>query len=244
MAAVSETPDLEQPEDHSEVEQPPEVPYPQEHSEISSDLEQGEGHSVTGSSSESDIPAPSPIKQHHFSLAVESRVKVNKYLRTIGETPIAKRELQSKKYSKKKLQTITKMMQKAGIEEKPTVDYEIIAQLKEKYATAQRSEKVQILTILPKSWSIRKIEAEFGASNFMVRKAKELVREKGIMCTPNPKPGRSLPQTTVEEQDALQSKRGWFSLICGSYIASSKISIQNKKLDSQSSQNYVQSSVF
>ncbi len=72
-------------------------------------------------------------------------------------------------------------MQKAGIEEKLTAGDEIIAQLKEKYATAQRSEKVQILSIVPKSWSIRKIQIEFGASNFMVRKAKQLVREKGIM---------------------------------------------------------------
>ena len=90
------------------------------------------------------------------------------------------------------------MMQKAGIEDKPTVEYEIIVQLKGKYAKAQRSEKVQLLTILPKSWSFRKIEAEFVASNFMVRKAKELVREKGIMSTKNPKPGRSLPQTTID----------------------------------------------
>ena len=55
-----------------------------------------------------------------------------------------------------------------------------------------------MLTIVPKSWSLRKIESEFGASNFMPRKAKQLVREKGILSTPNPKPGRSLPQTSIE----------------------------------------------
>ena len=43
-------------------------------------------------------------------------------------------------------------------------------QLKEKFSTTtERSVKVQILTILPMSWSIEKVQTEFGASNFMVR---------------------------------------------------------------------------
>ena len=41
-------------------------------------------------------------------------------------------------------------------------DSEIIRQLKEKFSTASRSEKVQILTILPKSWPIRKVQEEFN----------------------------------------------------------------------------------
>ena len=88
----------------------------------------------------------------------------------------------------------------AGIDEKTSDDGEIIAQLKEKFRTANilRSEKVQILTVLPKSWSIRKIQTELGASNFTVRKAKALVAASGILTTPNPKPGRSLPQKTQD----------------------------------------------
>ena len=31
----------------------------------------------------------------------------------------------------------------------------------------------------------------------MVRKAKELVKQKGILSTPNPKPGHELPEETV-----------------------------------------------
>lgn len=86
-------------------------------------------------------------------------------------------------------------MQHAGIKDETTAcGEEIIAQLKDKFSTAQRSEKMQILTLLPKSWSVRQIETEFGASNYMARKAKELVKEKGVMSTPNPKPGQSLSQ--------------------------------------------------
>ena len=150
---------------------------------------------MTDSFSESES---SPVKQYHSTLATESRTMVNKYLRIAGETPITKRKLQSKKYKKSKLQTVLKMMEMVGIDEKPNEDDEIISQLKESYSTASRSKKLQILTIVPKSWSLKKIESEFGASNFMARRAKQIVREKGILSTPNPKPGRSLPQASIE----------------------------------------------
>ena len=43
-------------------------------------------------------------------------------------------------------------------------DREIIEQLKEKFhAVPERSVKIQILTILPNTWSIEKIQEEFGA---------------------------------------------------------------------------------
>lgn len=52
---------------------------------------------------------------------------------------------------------------------------------------------VQILTVLPKNWSI-----EFGATNFMARQAKNLAHEKGILSSPNLKPGRTLLAATEE----------------------------------------------
>ena len=99
-----------------------------------------------------------------------------------------------------KIKKITTILESATLsEEREDDEGEIIKQLKEKFhCTINKSEKVQILTVLPKSWSIRKIEKEFGAPNFMARKAKKLVLEKGILSTPNPKPGRSLAQHIVD----------------------------------------------
>ena len=63
---------------------------------------------------------------------------------------------------------------------------EIITQLKEKFAACEkRSQKVQILTILPKSWSIQKIQTEFGTTAYMLIQAKKLVNEQGILALPN-----------------------------------------------------------
>ena len=125
----------------------------------------------------------------------------NEYLDAIGETPLTKRKLRSKQYRRQKVEAVTAMMRTAVLADTREMsdEAEIVAQLKEKYSTVSRSEKIQILTVLPKSWSVRKIETEFGASNRMARKAKELVKEKGILSTPNPKPGRTLCQQTVDK---------------------------------------------
>ena len=93
----------------------------------------------------------------------------NQCLKESGKTPITKRKLRTRKYAKKKLDEVTSMMEKLVIgEDSKSDDSEIIRQLKEKFRlTSERSIRVQILTILPQSWSIRKIETEFGVSNFM-----------------------------------------------------------------------------
>ena len=54
---------------------------------------------------------------------------------------------------------------------------------------------MHILTVLPQSWSVKKIEKEFDVSNYMARKS---IKGKGILSTPNPKPGSSLPQETTD----------------------------------------------
>jgi hypothetical protein len=74
--------------------------------------------------------------------------------------------------------------------------------LKEKFqdSTTSKSLNVTILTILPKSWSIQKVQEVFPSSSnyYMIRRAKQLVMGQGIMSSPNPKPGKTLNNVTVE----------------------------------------------
>lgn len=74
---------------------------------------------------------------------------------------------------------------------------EMIQQLKEKFQlTIWRSKQLQILTVLPKSWSLKKIQHEFGVT--MAQESKELEKEKGIDSLPSPKSVPSLPPETVD----------------------------------------------
>lgn len=160
-----------------------------------------------------ELPGPSVIQDCGDELKILDREEaldsLNISLHILGESPVSKKKIKLQKYPKEKSKKIGNAIQKlfqldpTNDEEVIPVESEIICQLKEKFHTStSRSEKVQILTILPKSWSIRKIEREFKASNFMVRKAKQLVKEKGILSSPNPKPGKTLNEklaNTVRE---------------------------------------------
>lgn len=140
---------------------------------------------------------------------------LNQSLGVLGESPVVKRKIDTQaNYARKKVSSIqTSVKRKLQlitgkvIEEDDSLtntDYnpetEMIDQLKEKFQSSTKtSDKMQILSVLPKSWSIRRTEKEFKASNYLVRKAKKLVDEKGILSTPNPKAGKSLQKETVEE---------------------------------------------
>ena len=155
----------------------------------------------SSSSSSTSISSPEIAELHdHGAERLESIKAVSKCLEDLGETPITMRKVRSKKYSKDKMARITAKMDRAFIDEdKSGDDREIIRQLKEKFHTVpERSTKIQILTILPNSWSIERTQAEFGASNFMVRKAKQLVKDKGVLSSPDPQPGHCLAKTTID----------------------------------------------
>ena len=63
------------------------------------------------------------------------------------------------------------------------LDY-LVNCMKEKMKLSNRNEKLQILRLIPKSWSIRKAAEEFGVSKSTIQKAKLLRDTKGIMTLP------------------------------------------------------------
>ena len=64
----------------------------------------------------------------------------------------------------------------------------MIRQLQEKISTLTKaSEKVHALSVLPKSWSIGKIQNQFDVTKLMVCKTKSLLSVEGVLCMPKPK---------------------------------------------------------
>ena len=122
---------------------------------------------------------------------------LNKCLVEIGETPYSQSKTRANNYSRQK---ITEAMQRTIITGEIVDDgSEMIQQLKEKFLTTTKmNEQLQILTVLPKSWSVKKIQQEFGVSTYMAQKSKKLVKEKGVLSLPDPKPGPSLLPETVD----------------------------------------------
>ena len=132
-------------------------------------------------------------------------INLNEGLASFGVSPISKCQMQRKgsSYGQKNIRKVVVVLSaKIGVSpdlDGRDADSEIIAQLKEQFkAIAHRSEQIQILTVLPKSWSPSKTMQEFGVSNYMARCANKLVEEKGTLSTPNPKHARCLPATSED----------------------------------------------
>ena len=145
----------------------------------------------------------SPTDEQYLD-APEAVATMNRCLLEVGETPLPAVVKDSKKVEQK-VSRLAKVMKELVLENSTDCnpqrndESEIILQLKEKFqATTKRSEQLQILTVLPQSWTRKRIQDEFGVSDYMARKSKQLVREKGILSSPDPKPGNSLPSETVK----------------------------------------------
>ena len=96
---------------------------------------------------------------------------------------------------------LTEALKRTGIASETVKDdgEEMIEQLKEKFrTTTQKGDQLQILSVLPKSWSVKKLQEDFCVTSYMARQSKTLVKEKGILSLLDPKRGPSQPLQTVQ----------------------------------------------
>ncbi|GBN46744.1 hypothetical protein AVEN_184302-1 [Araneus ventricosus] len=131
---------------------------------------------------------------------------LNTSLQELGESPIDKRKVKSKRYATSKVKKISSSMkwklfvaaENSSSENDNEIDESILQNLKSNFlSSTSRTKKLMLLTCLPENWSVRKIMREFNAPNYIVRQSKKILKEKGILEGPNSKPGKNLPIDTV-----------------------------------------------
>ncbi|KAK3919950.1 tRNA-2-methylthio-N(6)-dimethylallyladenosine synthase [Frankliniella fusca] len=65
--------------------------------------------------------------------------------------------------------------------------------------TKSLADKFMILSVLPKDWTIQKVVDKFQCSKHSARLVKLKVKTDGILCGPNPKPGKRLSERTADQ---------------------------------------------
>ena len=73
----------------------------------------------------------------------------------------------------------------------------LVVLMKEKLNVSNKREKIQILTLKPESWSLRKTAKEFKVSKATAREARILREEEGIFAVPQSVIGKRLSEKTV-----------------------------------------------
>ena len=75
--------------------------------------------------------------------------------------------------------------------------------------------RTQILTLTPESWS-RKYAAEFfNVSEYLIRRGRELKKEKGILSKPNVKSGKQLSKETIDLVEMFYQDDQYSRLMAG-----------------------------
>ena len=75
----------------------------------------------------------------------------------------------------------------------------LIRKIKEKILISNRNQKIQLLTLVPISWSHKDIEKEFNVTNYMVQISRKLLQKNGILSFLEKKRGKKAPQESVDK---------------------------------------------
>lgn len=114
---------------------------------------------------------------------------LNQSLELLGESLIKRKRVYRGKVGKVQKSIAAAFMKEGAVTEQEVQnksdECEIIKQLKEKFSkTEKRSERMMVLSCLPKSWSRSRIQEEFRVTQYMARAVKKMVKEKGVLVTP------------------------------------------------------------
>ena len=137
----------------------------------------------------------SPIKIH----GKPESVRISSSKRKIGSAveTITKKVASSINVSVEQLQSSPKAKNDRAISEKARCFDEMMSLLREKiFSLASSRSKLQILTLCPSSWTIKQCAEYFSVSEYLVRTARKLASEKGILSLPDPKMGRGISQVS------------------------------------------------
>ena len=72
------------------------------------------------------------------------------------------------------------------------------ATMKKKLVTYSNTENLQILNLVPDSWSRKYCTEYFGVSEYLIRSARELKQRKGILAQSFQKKGNAMTQETTD----------------------------------------------
>lgn len=151
------------------------------------------------------VPAPGADNQNEDEPFQENIAGLNTWLSSLGFSPISEKKLKNgKKYvikvNKKIKAALSKYSQDFAAEDQNEADLNgIVEELKEYISNhAEPGKFFLALSVLPKSWSIQKIQEIFGVSNYLVRKCRSVVEKHGILTPPKPRAGRGISEETQQ----------------------------------------------
>ena len=125
---------------------------------------------------------------------------VNYSLEALDISSIPESKVQNCKEVNKKIEEVGQKVRELLKIEAPTkgTGERVLKLFTEKFENLNLPDQYRILTSMPSEESREYLENTFGISERQARRAKQLQTEHGILSTPNPKPGKRIPEDTIE----------------------------------------------
>lgn len=145
------------------------------------------------------------------SVSLNTRLPIiNDALVLLDNSPIPKKKFKSNNWINQKVSRVSENLKRSlGVSDEDREAFDginkdeihfrnLINRLKENfyYKETDRAHQLQILTLLPTTWSPEKISETMNTTVYMARKSKKLLEEKGISL-PNTRQGESSPKYHV-----------------------------------------------
>jgi len=102
----------------------------------------------------------------------------------------------------------------------------LIGLLKEKMKTSSTARQIQMLTLAPASWTIAQTVKEFQVSEYKVKQARRLLKEKGVLGETEAKQGRTLSKEVEDHVTEFYNSDEYTRLLPG---AKDYVSIRDSK---------------
>ena len=94
--------------------------------------------------------------------------------------------------------TLNKSVNTAECFQKVTHFDRLMESVKEKIGISSRQENIKLLTLVPPSWTIKDSSSYFGVSESMIKKARKLKSEKGLLAEPNKILGKKISEAMLK----------------------------------------------
>ena len=94
--------------------------------------------------------------------------------------------------------TFNKSVNNAECCQKATDCDKLMESVKEKIGISSRQENIKLLTLVPPSWTIKDLSSYFGVPESMIKKARKLKSEKGLLAEPNKKLGKKISEDMLK----------------------------------------------
>lgn len=123
---------------------------------------------------------------------------VNDVLEKLEISKISKKAVADKKVIEKKIDEVgDAIRRKLKTDQTLSVGDIVMNQMKEEFNTMDKNNQYRVLTAMPRESSLEFLKNTFGVTESQAKRAKKIQAEQGILSTPNPKPGRRLPEETI-----------------------------------------------